>query len=208
MLTDTKARIRGNSELYASARDFCHIFSEHLDRLFLLSFVLTADQQKAEHCFASALRDCRRTSGVFKDWAHAWARRAIIENAIRLVRPLPGDAPADPQSSAPTAIPGHQHDARLLAVIALSPFERFVFVMSVLESYSDHECRVLLGCFRHEVADARVRAREHIGREQAQPSQMQQSVRAAAAAGKTSFVGTRESLLPNVDYARLRSIQR
>lgn len=209
-MPDTKTRNRGNPNFYASPSDFCQLFSEELSQLFLLAFVLTADQQIAEQCFASALKDCRKANGVFKDWAHAWARRAIIENAIRLLRPVAGDAPGDPQlSSAPVAIPGHHDDARLLAVTALAPFERFVFVMSVLESYSDQECRILLGCFRHEVAEARVRALEHIGRS-AQPvaSQTEQVARAAvAAAGKTSFVPTQEHLVPSVDSVRLRSIQ-
>ncbi len=34
--------------------------------------------------------------------------------------------------------------------------ERFVFVMSVLEAYSDQECSLLLGCLRRDVADARI----------------------------------------------------
>ena len=37
-------------------------------------------------------------------------------------------------------------------------FERFVFVMSVLEGHSEQECAILLGCSRRDVTIARVLA--------------------------------------------------
>jgi DNA-directed RNA polymerase specialized sigma24 family protein len=43
-------------------------------------------------------------------------------------------------------------------IIALPPFERFVFVMSVLECYTEQECSLLLGCTRREAMEARERA--------------------------------------------------
>jgi DNA-directed RNA polymerase specialized sigma24 family protein len=45
-----------------------------------------------------------------------------------------------------------------VAILGLRPFERFVFVMSVLERYSDQDCSVLLGCARRDVVAARLRA--------------------------------------------------
>ena len=42
------------------------------------------------------------------------------------------------------------------AVLQLEPFERFVYVMSVLERYSDLDCSVLLGCARQDVIAARM----------------------------------------------------
>jgi DNA-directed RNA polymerase specialized sigma24 family protein len=48
------------------------------------------------------------------------------------------------------------------AVIALSAFERFVFVMSVLEGHSFQECSLCLNCSRQEVTTARIRAFERI----------------------------------------------
>jgi hypothetical protein len=48
-------------------------------------------------------------------------------------------------------------------VAALPSFERFVFVMSVLERYSEQECSLLLGCTRAEVIDARSRALRELG---------------------------------------------
>jgi DNA-directed RNA polymerase specialized sigma24 family protein len=41
------------------------------------------------------------------------------------------------------------------AILALSAFERFVFVMSVLEKQSDEDCSMLLGCSRRDVMIAR-----------------------------------------------------
>ena len=38
--------------------------------------------------------------------------------------------------------------AEVSAILELAHLERFVFVMSVLERYSDHDCSILLGCAR------------------------------------------------------------
>jgi hypothetical protein len=43
------------------------------------------------------------------------------------------------------------------AVLRLEPFERLVYVMSVLDRYSDLDCSVLLSCARHVVIAARIR---------------------------------------------------
>jgi len=47
-------------------------------------------------------------------------------------------------------------------VLALADLDRFVFVMSVLEAYSEKECSLLLGCSPLEVHDALTRALDHI----------------------------------------------
>jgi DNA-directed RNA polymerase specialized sigma24 family protein len=44
------------------------------------------------------------------------------------------------------------------AVLRLADFERFVFVMSVLEHYSEHDCALLLGCSDREIREGRSRA--------------------------------------------------
>jgi DNA-directed RNA polymerase specialized sigma24 family protein len=49
-------------------------------------------------------------------------------------------------------------DDEIGPVTQLPPLERFVFVMSILERYSDWECSVLLGCSTRNVAKARMRA--------------------------------------------------
>jgi hypothetical protein len=48
------------------------------------------------------------------------------------------------------------------AVLQVEPFERFIYVMSVLERYSDLDCSVLLGCARRDVIAARIRALQQI----------------------------------------------
>src|ERR1700686_4869497 len=72
---------------YASNGDFCRIFSEETDSLYRLSLLLTADPDKAQQCFVSGLEDSLRGSRVFKEWARSWARRAVIQNAVRVINP-------------------------------------------------------------------------------------------------------------------------
>jgi hypothetical protein len=47
-------------------------------------------------------------------------------------------------------------------IVALNSFERFVFIMSILEKYSAQECSLLLGCFRRDVINAQVTAVRHL----------------------------------------------
>jgi hypothetical protein len=53
--------------------------------------------------------------------------------------------------------------AEVRAVIELAPLERFVFVMSVLERYSDNDCSILLGCTRRDIASVRIRGMQQLG---------------------------------------------
>ena len=55
-----------------------------------------------------------------------------------------------------------QLQRRVAAITALPAFERFVFVLSVLERYSDQDCSLLLGSTRAQVIAARSRALQHI----------------------------------------------
>src|ERR1700729_3223426 len=71
---------------YASSADFCRIFDEDMNDLYLLSFLLTADRQKAEECFVSGLEDAVEGNPVFKEWARSWAKRKIIENALSVMK--------------------------------------------------------------------------------------------------------------------------
>ena len=147
---------------YASSDDFCRIFYEGTDELYQLSFLLTADHKEAEQCFVFGLENSVKGNRVFKEWARSWARRAIIQNAVRVVNPHPTakDAPAEVNSSGKTPV---AEPAEIAAILELAPFERFVYVMSVLERYSDQDCSVLLGCMRRDVIAARTRALQQIG---------------------------------------------
>lgn len=74
---------------YATAEDFCGVFAEGMDELYQLSFLLVADHHKAEQCFLAGLEDSLKETHVFKQWARSWAKRAIIQNAIRELQPRP-----------------------------------------------------------------------------------------------------------------------
>jgi hypothetical protein len=150
---------------YANSDDFRRVFDQDLNSLYLLSFLLTADREKAEQCFVSGLEDAVGGNAVFKEWARSWARRAIIVNAIRVINPRPMEENAG-SSSASASSNGKTppvEQVELAAVLALEPFERFVYVMTVLERYSDQDCSLLLGCARRDVVAARTRAFKQIG---------------------------------------------
>jgi DNA-directed RNA polymerase specialized sigma24 family protein len=147
---------------YATRADFCRVFEKNTNSLYLLCFLLTADHEAAEKCFVSGLEDSAQGSPVFAAWAESWARRTIIDNAIRMIRPRPGgDAPTSVSDN--NARRSMTQPAMIAAVIDLSAFDRFVFVMSVLERYSDQECSLLLDCSRTSVVAARIRALQKIG---------------------------------------------
>jgi DNA-directed RNA polymerase specialized sigma24 family protein len=151
---------------YATGADFCRIFEKDMNHLYLLSFLLTGDQLMAERCFVRGLDDSAKGNTVFKEWAQSWARRTIVQNAIQMLHPRPTES-STPRSSLDRDT-GHTTEAVEVAqVVELPAFERFVFVMSVLERYSDQECFLLLDCTRGEVIAARTRALQQVGRSRA-----------------------------------------
>jgi DNA-directed RNA polymerase specialized sigma24 family protein len=142
---------------FATSPDFCAIFTEEMHSLYLLAFLLTADHDRAEQCFARGLEACEEGTGVFVEGARSWARRTILKLAIRLVRPMPEDT--DHVSlSALKHVSSSERDNYFAAILALNRFDRFVFVTSVLEGQSDDECTSLLGCSRQDLIISRKRA--------------------------------------------------
>ncbi len=149
--------------LYATKSDFCRIFKSDMNGLYLLSFLLAGDRTIAEQCFVGGLHTAQQGSQVFKEWAESWARRVIIQNAIRLIRPW--KTAGVPHATAnPSCDDALAEQAEIAGIVDLPVFERFAFVMSVLERYSDQECSLLLGCTRGDVAGARTRALERLGK--------------------------------------------
>jgi hypothetical protein len=136
---------------YAAVTDFGEIFTEEMHSLFLLSFLLTADKDKAEQCFIGGLGECLEGMGAFMEWARLWARRAIIRQAIRMMKPTPENADHWPLVSVKRNTVSSFNNNLLAAIVSLSAFERFVFVMSVLERMSDGDCLSLLRCSRREL---------------------------------------------------------
>src|SRR5260370_14458479 len=70
---------------------------EEMQSLYLLSFLLTADHDKAEQCLVSTIGAGPEGIGVFVDWTRLCARRAVIKHWIDLIGPLLD--PADDVSS-------------------------------------------------------------------------------------------------------------
>jgi len=161
-----RARKIANQEAtpYATEADFCRIFRNDMNRLYLLSLLLTGNQAMAERCFVRGLEDSATGNPVFKEWAHSWARRTIIRNAIQAIRPRPIDRHTSGGGSGDSEGLNAREPERIAAVMELPAFERFVFVMSVLERYSDQDCSLLLDCARDEVVAARTRALQQVGR--------------------------------------------
>ena len=144
---------------YATASDFCRIFNNNMDGLYLLSFVLTGDHDMAEKCFVRGLNGSSKGNPVFKEWAESWARRVIIQNAIQMVRPRVSI------NGASTGKADQAGDvAEIARLLSLPDFERFAFVMTVLEHFSDQEASLLLNCTRGDVTAARTRALEQLGK--------------------------------------------
>jgi hypothetical protein len=153
---------------YATSYDFCRIFNEQMSGLYLLSLLLTLDQEKAERCFVSGLSSCAEENRVFHAWANSWARRAIVQNAIRMLAPNTRikSLPREREAQHVADLRDYTESERniLLLVTDLSSLERFVFVMSILEGFSDQDCAMLLGCSRRDVLEARLRAVQHVAR--------------------------------------------
>jgi DNA-directed RNA polymerase specialized sigma24 family protein len=55
-------------------------------------------------------------------------------------------------------------DVPIKCLLELAAFDRFAFVMSVLEGYSDRDCALLLDCSYADLAAARLRAFHQISR--------------------------------------------
>lgn len=53
------------------------------------------------------------------------------------------------------------HDSQFAAILALPDFERFVYVLTILEGWTDPECATLLHVSPQLIEDARLRALQH-----------------------------------------------
>ena len=150
----------------ARGHDICRISSVDLKSFYQLSFLLTRDREKAERCFVVGIEHLVRGNRAFNQWAHAWAKRIVIENAIHDVNPRPRVAQpyssviVYPYGALLSTPPGGHFEVE--AILALEDFERFVFVMSVLDHYSEHDCAHFLDCSVLEIREARTRALQNL----------------------------------------------
>jgi DNA-directed RNA polymerase specialized sigma24 family protein len=146
---------------YASVADFRDAFLSNTNHLYSLAYLLTGDHEMAERCFVMGFEQCIDGNSVFKGWVQSWARRAIIKNAILMTSSAEG-AGERCNRDYQQVICRREKDNLLQNVVQLEPFERCVFVMSMLERLSDYECSLLLSCTRGEVALGRRSAIEHL----------------------------------------------
>ena len=71
--------------LYATRADFSVVSENDFEPLYRLAFLLTANHEDAERCFAAAIEDVFENSAVLKDRTRSWIKRSLIKNAIRIV---------------------------------------------------------------------------------------------------------------------------
>lgn len=150
-----------SEKAYANREDFRRVFVEHLDSFYQLCFLLTSDPEKAEQSLVAGFDDCLKSHHVFRWWAQPWAKRTLVQNAVRALHPCPDRAqPSRPANASSREATQGEKVAHFdfAAVLSLQDFERFVFVLSVLDEYSDRDCAILLGCFAKDVRNARTRA--------------------------------------------------
>lgn len=131
-----------------------NILTQEMHSLYLFSFLLTADNDIAEQCYVCGLGECVEGISVFMDWVRSWARQTILKHAIRMIMPAPEHMDNLSSISLKGATTSGKNNL-FAAIVGLSAFERFVFVMSVLEKQSDEDCSTLLGCSRRDVMIAR-----------------------------------------------------
>jgi hypothetical protein len=142
---------------YATVADFFKTFTDEMQSLNLLSLLLTADKDKAEECFVCSMGECVEEIVVFMEWAHLLAGRAVIKYAIQMIRPTPEQPDSLPLIRLKRPATSAENNP-FAAIAALGAFERFVFVMSVLEGQSEQDCAILLRCSRRDVVIARALA--------------------------------------------------
>src|ERR1700741_5598234 len=160
---DEQAHSAMRLNCYATCQDFLRVFDEDMRGLYQLSFLLTGDPEKAERCFVIGMEDCAKENRVFREWARMWAKRVIVQNAIRELQPRPSHS--DSYALAATAFSQKNGPIGYFdvdAVLRLADFERFVFVLCVLEGYREHGCALPLNCSASEVREARAQAIEEL----------------------------------------------
>jgi hypothetical protein len=131
-----------------------NILTQEMNSLYLFSFLLTADNDIAEKCYVCGLGECVEGISVFMDWVRSWARQTILKHAIRMIMPAPEHTDRLSLISVNGAATSGKNNL-FAAMLQLNAFERFVFVMSVLEKQSDEDCSILLNCSRRDVMIAR-----------------------------------------------------
>jgi DNA-directed RNA polymerase specialized sigma24 family protein len=162
---DAEAAASTRANGYAKCEDFRRVFLANLDSLYQLCFLLTGDPDRAEQCLIAGLDECVRSQQVFRDFALPWAKRTLIQIASRALPPRASRAELSRPANGfphPNLQSGEGQWFNISAVLSLPDFERCVFVLSVLDEYSDRDCAFLLGCVVGDVRNARTRALDEL----------------------------------------------
>jgi hypothetical protein len=154
---------------YARKEEFVSVFECERVGLQRLALLLTANSEAAKRCLIRAFRECIATSSVSKEWVLSWTRRIIIRNAISLVMGPGGPSSVNTIDDADNGLVAFFSDDSLGAtaesesILDLPEFDRFVFVICVLERYSMHDCALLLGRSPRDINEARQRVGNQVG---------------------------------------------
>ena len=160
-------RVRERCE-YASKEEFDSVFECERVSLQTLALLLTANSEAAKQCLIRAFRECMTSCSVSKEWVLIWARRAVIRNAISLIMGSVGQSFVNTNDADNGLIVFSPDDslgaiATSESILDLPAFDRFVFVICVLERYSIQDCALLLGKSPAEVSEVRHRAGNRVG---------------------------------------------
>ena len=156
-------QLNRRADEHASADDVRSVFVEHVSSLYKLSFLLTGNRDDAERCFVAAIDDTVEGIRVRvpKHSVRSRAKRAIVQQAVRVLKPRPEEKsdgmPVLGTISDRDYLPSGRQ-AVIHRVLSLRVFERFVFVLCLLERHSVEECAQLLNCDVQEVLGGRMRA--------------------------------------------------
>jgi DNA-directed RNA polymerase specialized sigma24 family protein len=154
---------------YARKEEFVGVFECERAGLQRLALLLTANSEAAKRCLSRAFRECIASTSVSKEWVVSWTRRMVIRNAISLVMGPGGRSFVNTNDDADDGFVAFSSDDSLGAIAAsesilgLTEFERFVFVICVLERYSIHDCALLLGKSPRDINEARQRVGNQVG---------------------------------------------
>jgi DNA-directed RNA polymerase specialized sigma24 family protein len=135
--------------------DFCRLFSTDIDSLYSLALLLTGRHESAEDCLLGALESCLTGRPVPEGSVRSWIRWGVMRQAATVVSSMQDVAPGLPPHALDST---STENTVMLAIAELPAFERFAFVVTVLEKCSIKECARLLRCKLQDVIQSRVTA--------------------------------------------------
>jgi hypothetical protein len=191
---------------FATHADFCDVLKSDTKPLYLLAFLLSANHKDSEKCFISTVAEAFKERAVFKEWARSWVKRRLIKNAIEIVSPasVRNGQRRDLWGAAQREA---QRECGIDSVTKLAAFERFAFVMSILERYSNWDCALLLGCKREPSSTSANESFVPASGTRSTPSARQWSAIAPSGShGVTICLQTRKGGCPLSPIAKLLSL--